>query len=217
MTASATPAVPYLSRTARLFVEATIFAATAALGYSFMTEPGAPAVWWPATGAFIAWLLSRPRREWPMVLAVGATIRIMLAAVYGLSAEVTAWILIGSLMNAVASALVLRALLGQRRPFSEPYDIVGFGAVALLLTGPMAAALAAWYRSAVTSVALNWMSPVDWSLGESVGVLLIGPFLLTLRDALAWWQSNGWAPCGAVPHAGADGRVRALGAGLAAG
>ena len=34
MTASATPAAPYLSRTGRLFVEATIFAATAALGYS---------------------------------------------------------------------------------------------------------------------------------------------------------------------------------------
>ena len=192
MTASATIAAPFLNRTTRLIVEATIFAVTAALGYSFRTEPGAPAVWWPATGAFIAWLLSRPRREWPMVLAVGATIRIMLAAVNGLSVEVTAWILIGSLMNAVASALVLRALLGQRRPFSEPYDIVGFGAVALLLTGPMASAMVAWYRSAVTSVALNWMSPVDWSLGESVGVLLIGPFLLTIGDAYTWWQSNGW-------------------------
>ena len=179
-----------LSRTSRLIIESAIFAGVVAFGYTLTPRAGEPAIWWPPIGAFIAWLLSRPKRDWPLVLGLGTLIRLALAVSNGLPATVALWIVTGSVIGSVVSSLALRRFMGDRVPLSEPYDIVAFGAVAILVSGPIAAISAALYRIVVTGTPLTWLSPLHWSLGESVGVLLIAPLLLTMNDAIAWWRTS---------------------------
>ena len=174
----------------RLVAETVGFACVVAFGYLLTAAPGEPAVWWPPIGAVIAWLLSRPRRDWPTVLVLASAVRITLAVSSGVAPSVAIWVSAASVMDGLLSAHLLRRSHGSRKPLSEPYDIVAFAVVAILVTGPLAALSAAAFRLVMTSTPLTWLSPLHWSLSESVGAFLIAPLILTLGDARAWWRAN---------------------------
>ncbi|MBI3790376.1 MAG: MASE1 domain-containing protein [Gemmatimonadetes bacterium] len=170
-----------------------LFAAVAALGYAMVQSAGAAAIWWPPSGAAIAWLFSRKRREWGQVLVLAFLIRLGVAATLGRSTGLSALVIAGSLASNVVAALVLQRLLAGRTRLAEPYDVISLAGVALFVAGPLAAAWAALYRAALAGGDLVWWSPVHWAMGDAVGVVLAGPFLLTLNDAVAWWKRSSLA------------------------
>ena len=176
----------------RWLAEAAAFTGVVFFAYTLVPHPREAAIWWPPIGAVVAWLLTRPRRDWPLVIALAWVIRIAVAVAMGREFAHGAWVIAGSIAAGVCSALLLRRYLGARAPFSEPYDIVAFAVVAVCFTGPFVAASTALMRMAYADSVFNWLSPVHRSLSESVGVILIAPFLLTLGSALAWWRSQRW-------------------------
>ncbi len=193
MPSTLSPTVAHRSQPLRFLAETAGFACVVAFGYSLASAPGEPAIWWPPIGAVIAWLLSRPRRDWPAVVVLASLVRIAFGVSNGVAPSVAIWVVASSVTGGLLSAHLLRRYHGRRAPLSEPYDIVAFAVVAILVTGPLAALSASAYRVVMTSGTLTWLSPLHWSLGESVGAFLVAPLMLTLGDAREWWRTNGAA------------------------
>ncbi len=160
-------------------VTAGYFAASLA-GKLLVLDPGHASPLWPASGLALAALLIWGSRLWPGVW-LGAFL-------YSFSLNPSVAVM--PLAAAVASGATLAALLGARLtrrfclpalPLTKELDLWRF----LLLAGPLPCLISA--TVAVTSLHLGgWMSTDEivsqwllWWVGDSLGVILFSPVLLT--------------------------------------
>jgi signal transduction histidine kinase/CheY-like chemotaxis protein len=192
MPAGATKSVP-LSPAVRWMLEGGLFAVVCATGYALVGAPGAAAIWWPPTGGAVAWFVARERRDWPLVFLLAVAIRATVNVTFGLYTPATLLIISASLGMAAVTALVFQRLTAGRTRLVEPADVISLAGVAFFVAGPLAALVAAVYRGSIPSDHLTWWSPFHWALGDSVGMVLVMPVLLTINDAVAWWQRHAWA------------------------
>jgi signal transduction histidine kinase/ActR/RegA family two-component response regulator len=171
----------------RFALEAAGYLLTVAIAYALVPGFVPTSVWWPPTGALIAWLLLRPRRHWPWILAVAVASRVLMAALTGRVALTAATVSLGACAAAVLTVLVLRRYARGRRLLSCPNDILALVTVALLVTGPLAAAGLVLSGRLAGDPPGSRVDPLLWALGDSLGALLVTPLVLSFGDARRWW------------------------------
>ncbi len=155
----------------------------------FVVPPGvAASVWWPPTGALMAWLTLAPLRRWPLIFLVTVASRPVMSIFSGRSPWAASGFAVCSFVAVAVSVPILRRFTRGRGLLSSPYDVLSLVSVSLLVTGP----ITALGMSVVCRMAgVTTESPVDpllWALGDALGALLIVPFVLTAREGIRWWR-----------------------------
>jgi len=170
-----------------------LYVCGAAIGLEFSFAPTSVSPVWPAAGVGLAILLRMGMRYWPAIL-VGAALSstwVMQSNGVGLLPSVIVGVLlaVGSLIEILAAAWLVRMLLPADLRFTEPAQVLVF---CLIVAGSSVIA------AAVGTVTLIFASlaPVDqpdllwltWWLGDVAGLILVAP-LITPPVAVAAWRS----------------------------
>ena len=143
---------------------------------------------WPPSGIALAAVLLLGYRVWPGIL-LGAFFANVVAFLANQAASartivvVSSAIGIGNTLEAVVAAYLLQRWVGARSPFDRAQDVFRFTAAALLACC-VAASVGA------TGIALAGIAPpfvygtiwLTWWLGDTTGILLVTPLLLTWSD-----------------------------------
>jgi PAS domain S-box-containing protein len=156
---------------------AAVYVATGYLGLEIAGYAHSVTLVWPPAGIALAALALGGRSLWPGI-ALGAFV-VNLST--GVTAGVALGIAAGNTLGALVG-LVLFERIGVRASLSHRRDVVGLIAVAVCF--PLASA-----SVGVASIALGGVIPSSqaigawlwWWVGDSVGILLIAPVLLTWR------------------------------------
>jgi PAS domain S-box-containing protein len=168
-----------------ILIVALLYYGGASLGLRLAFEKTNASPVWPSSGIALAAVLLLGYWVWPGIM-LGA----FLANVVGFLAHhaanaltvvaVSSAISIGNTLEAVVGAFLLRRLVGTRNPFYRAQDVFKFTAVALLACcvspaiGPASVSLAGIAHPAAYGTI--WFT---WWLGDTIGVLLVTPLLLT--------------------------------------
>lgn len=152
---------------------------------------------WPAAGVTVAFLLWRPRREWPALLAgVWLAEFLLNFQVTHLAADVSAgW----ATANIVEPLLAAWLLTRNRRPapsLDEPADLLRFVVFAVIV-GPGVGALVGVGSGRLAGFYAMFPALPRWFAGDAIGALVLGPATLALlqgrlrrrdltRQAMLW-------------------------------
>ena len=165
---------------------AAIYVAAATLGLSLAPMHKSVSLVWPPTGIALAALLLFGYRLWPGI-ALGA---FLINASTGVGLAVSAGIAAGNTLEAVAGTYLLRRLPRFRASLERPQDVLGFVALAAVLSTTVSATIGV--ASLCLGDAAVW--PISgtlwwqWWLGDAMGALIIAPVLLTWarRHHIPW-------------------------------
>jgi PAS domain S-box-containing protein len=180
-----------------MIATAIIYYGAARLGLllAFQNTNASPV--WPPSGIAFAMILLLGYRVWPGIIigAFLANVVVFLAnktADTGSIVAVSSFIATGNTLEAVSGAFLLHRFVGFRNPLNRSRDVFIFVSVALLMClvsstiGPISLCLtgiAPWslYRTI-------WFT---WWLGDTVGILVLTPFLLSwYKLPLVRWRSR---------------------------
>ncbi|MBZ4418444.1 MASE1 domain-containing protein [Myxococcus sp. RHSTA-1-4] len=160
-----------------------VYAALAALSDKyFYSDPARFLAFWLPAGFTLALLLRTPARTWPAWLAaIFFTETLLQLLVHGRPAPIAlAWGIADS-MEPLLGASLLRAVLRRPVTLTHPREVlalVGLGALLpAMVSGLLAAAAAARWLAPDVPFLTWWTS---WWLGDALGVVLVGPFFLTV-------------------------------------
>ena len=163
------------------------FGASLGLRLAFEKRNASPV--WPSSGIALAAVLLLGYRVWPGI-ALGAFLANVVSFLANQAASastvlvVSSVISIGNTLEAMAGAFLLQRWVGARNPFYRTQDGFTFTAVAFL-------ACCVSPSVGTTSVSLAGIGPpaaygtvwFTWWLGDTIGVLLVTPVLLTWGGA----------------------------------
>lgn len=187
-------------RAGTVAIRALLFGAfyllTAELGFALSFEQGSVATFWPASGLFIAVLLSQPYARWPLFLAVAAAANFLfqtylhkkgLPLGFGLTAA--------SIAEASFGAALLRRRFGERFSLHRLPDVCW-----LLIT----ACVAPMFSAILAALALRSrfpFTPVDnlyyaWWIADCVGILIAAPLTWSFLSL----ESLSYQPLSLEPH-----------------
>lgn len=175
------------STAGQVLIVAAAYYVTGRLGLLQAIPPGYATAIWPPSGVALAGLLIFGYHAWPGValgsflVNVGTAAAPLTAVALARSAGIAAVIAVGATVQAIAGAALIRRVVGYPSALDEPRDVVRF----LVLGGPAACLINA--SVAVTALAvtgtIHWTdAPANWAtwwLGDSLGVLVVTPLLLT--------------------------------------
>ena len=190
----------------RTFLEivllAAVYVATARLGQLLAIPPGNVTPVWLPSGIILAAVLLRGAAIWPGIW-LGAFIGNVWAYLdwdnfsnLGVSFISGTANGVGDTLAALVSAHLIQRYAGTARPFGTTLQVAQFvvfgalvgGAISALfgVTGLALVGLLSW-----SEYAYVW---ITWWVGDGVGVILIAPFLLTLKDwfKTGWWREPDW-------------------------
>ena len=175
---SSEDSVSYLSR---LFVLAAAYFAAAKLALWTGAATGHTAAVWPASGVALACLLLLGFRVWP-----GIWIGTALAGVTAQSSPLDAALMgVGSTLEALVAAVLVRRCIGLPRSFERGEDVVEFVAIAALssaIAATAATAFLAWPHSPAPQ-ALAWAWWTRWQ-ADAMGMVIVTPLILN-------WSARG--------------------------
>ncbi len=185
-----------LSRTLAL---ACAYCLTGAVGLSLALPPGYATVVWPPSGIALAGLLLWGPRVWPGIWLGSFVVNVWvsLAPADGRISltpfVVAASIAVGSTLQALLGAALLRRFLGVDRIFESGETVLAFGFMATMccLLAPTWGVTTLSLAGLVdySSYFYSWRT---WWLGDVTGVLVVAPALLKwrklVRDQLRPWQ-----------------------------
>ena len=136
------------------------------------------ASFWPASGMTLAVLIRSPRRQWPWLLAAVATAEGVVDFHEGLALGVClAWALANAVEPTVSALLLSR--IGRARPNLASHDgLLAFLGCAVF-AGPAAGAVIGGAASALGGIDSFATSSLRWLVGDGIGVLIVGPALLS--------------------------------------
>lgn len=143
---------------------------------------------WPPTGIALAAVMAVGYGAWPG-LALGAlTVNLL----NGAPISFTLATAIGNPLPALLAYFMLRQLADPTLSLGRIRNIAWFVTVPCFLTTLVSATIGASSLAASGIIPLEGFSPVwfRWWIGDSMGVLLVAPLLLTLKD----WATNKWTP-----------------------
>ncbi len=149
----------------------------AVLGVAASSMSEGIAIFWLPNGILLAALLLVPRREWPLHLAM--------AVLAEIAADLPTFTLAQALGFAAVNLFecLLAAWLLQRiaRPFAldRLRHVAAFGLVLIFASGLAALLGAAIYSLSIPTATPYWDFWLIWWLGDSLGVLLVTPLLLS--------------------------------------
>lgn len=169
-------------------VLSAVYFGAAKFGLSFAFATKQVTAVWPPTGVAVVALLLLGYRVWPGVLfgAFAAN------ATHGEPITTAAGIAIGNTLGPVAAAVLLRRVVRFGSTLGRLRDVIG-----LLLGAAVVATITA--TNGVANLVLGGIIPVSaygsawrvWWVGDAMGVLLVGPLLLSwAADRRVAWR--GW-------------------------
>jgi integral membrane sensor domain MASE1 len=176
----------WLAETAAL---AALYFGTARLGQLLAIPPGNVTALWPPSGlALAAFLLLGPRA------GLGVFIGAYLASIWTLfdgsnlaalfvSNTAVLMIALGSTLQALTGAFLIRTRLRTNDPFEKAYDVLGFAVIESLccLIAPTlgVSSLGMSGYVALSACGTTWWT---WWLGDFIGILVVTPLVVT------WWS-----------------------------
>ena len=157
-----------------------------------MIRPGELSPFWPANGVILAILMITPRRQWAAYILGGAVGNIAVHLVHG-------YALLPSLQTTFANSIEI-AIAGWpfRKTAPHPPDLARVSNLLRFtlfggLLGPLTSAL---YIAFTTTHLVDYYSAAVrfrlWFLGDSLGIILVTPFLLALLDSRLKDIFTGW-------------------------
>jgi diguanylate cyclase (GGDEF)-like protein len=175
------------------------YCVTGALGLSLAIPPGYATAVWPPSGIALAGLLLWGPRMWPGIWLGSFLVNVWVSLPPG-GVQITpagiaigASIGVGSTLQAVLGASLLRRFLGVDRIFESGPAVLAFGVIASLccLVAPTWG-VATLSLAGLVDLASYFDSWRTWWLGDWLGALVIAPVLLNwrqlVRDDRRPWQ-----------------------------
>jgi|GEM_PF-962302 len=174
-------------KAAQLLAVAAAYYITGRLGVLQAIPPGYATPIWPPSGVALAGLLIFGYRVWPGIALGSFLVNVGTAAPSPTldtllrSAGIAAVIAAGATAQACAGAALIRRFVGYPTALDEPRDVVKF----LALGGPAACLVNATVAvtALVVTGTIRWVEfPQNWAtwwLGDSLGVVVVTPLLLT--------------------------------------
>ena len=149
--------------------------------------PGYASPLYPSAGIALACVLTFGPRVLPGVALGAFTVNSLVAVDHG-ALDLTSMVLLpaviaaGAVIQAALGAALVRRFASQPLTLSEPRDIAvffGFGALAACLSSASIGTAALYFLAHQPADSL-WFTWCVWALGDTVGVLVAGPMVLTL-------------------------------------
>jgi integral membrane sensor domain MASE1 len=137
--------------------------------------------YWPAAGLTLAAVLLVPPRRWAWIAGAIAAAEILSSSLHGYPLSACVWWAAGNTVEPFAAVLLLRRF-GHSGRFAPLRELVWFF-LAAVLAGPLLGALVGSIGTA-TSFDHGWTEIViRWWIGDGLGVLVVAPLVLCLREA----------------------------------
>jgi diguanylate cyclase (GGDEF)-like protein len=165
------------------------YALMGALGLMLAVPPGYATAVWPSSGLALAALLAWGSRVWPGIWIGSFLVNIWASYIAqgdaGVSSIlVAASIAIGSTLQAMLAALLLRKWVGVARLFDAAPTTIAFAAIAAvccLLASTWGVATLAIAGIHDGGLGESWRT---WWLGDFIGVIVVTPAMMTWRQLL---------------------------------
>jgi diguanylate cyclase (GGDEF)-like protein len=159
--------------------------AALAVSMSFVTAFGEAASFWPGAGVTLAaLLLSRPR-SWPYLLAGVWVAEVAVDLGFGFDLALAAAWGTANVAGPLCAALLLGRVLRRRIDLADHRDLLLFVGCAVLV-GPAVSALIGAGTISVAGMGPFALSWARWLVGDGIGVLVVAPAVLALRDGAAF-------------------------------
>src|SRR6266850_839066 len=180
---------------AEVALVAILYIGTAKLGFLLAIPPGNVTVVWPPSGIALAAVLLLGTRVWPGIWLGSVVANIWFFAgitnPFSVAALATSLSIgVGSSLQALLGALLIRLFVGARSPVERPQDVFKFAVIETLSCvvaasfGVTSLCLGGYGRWA--SYAHTWLT---WYTGDLVGVIIVTPSLLIWRErSVARWS-----------------------------
>jgi len=141
-------------------------------------------LFWPADGVVLAFLLRAPARNWWQTLLAGAVGLVCARMVAGCSVSHALILSAINLIEVLACASALRAVVGGMTDLRRPRQMLAFLLIAGFLAPAAAAVLAAGFAAGgrgapFLSTALSWYA------GDAFGLVVVTPILLAASALLS--------------------------------
>jgi len=184
---SAEPSRPSTHWTLALTGTALAYGVVGWMALWLAIPPGYASPLYPSAGIALACVLTFGPRVLPGVALGAFTVNSLVAVDHG-ALDLTSMVLLPSVMAAAAviqaalGAALVRRFASQPLTLSEPRDIAvffGFGALAACLSSASIGTAALYFLAHQPADSL-WFTWCVWALGDTVGVLVAGPMVLTL-------------------------------------
>lgn len=178
-----------LSTASEVSLVAITYVVTARLGQYFAIEPGNITPVWLPSGIMLAWVILRGYYIWPGIFAGAFLGNIWAYAITDSFASLLPAIGaatfngIGDAICTLGTVWALRRMRGRTDPFASFYDFLTFIGIGVML-GPLVSAVfgvTSLLASGFLVASSYWDALVTWWVGDGIGVLLITPFILSLR------------------------------------
>ena len=149
----------------------------------WLNDPvNAGAGYWPAAGITLAALLLVPMRRWGWVLGAVVVAEMGGGAIHGYPVAASAWWSAGNALEPLVAALALRRLGRASGRLSPLPDLLAFLACGVLL-GPLVGAAVGSVGTSL-EYGRSWLEVLEkWWAGDGLGVLVVAPLLLCVREA----------------------------------
>lgn len=182
---------------------AALYVATGKLGFLLAIPPGNVTILWPPSGLALAAVLLLGNRAWPGIWLGSFLVNAWFFSGITHPLSVTALAIstsigMGSTLQALLGAGLIRRLIGPGSPIDRPQDVIKFAAIEF-------ASCTVASTSGVTSLSLGGFVPWEayaytwwtWWLGDFTGVLIATPLLLAFRQP-PWIRWEAWRLAEAV-------------------
>lgn len=160
-----------------------LYALLALSSMALSRQPGSLATIWYANIAVAVLMQTRPRCDWPWLLALAGLANIVVHAVYGTRWELVWFLLPASLLEAAVSAHFLGRCNTLQQALSSPLHylrvVLLVGVLPVALGAAVGSALLSWYGFAFWH--RLWLA---WFLGSLLGVVTLLPL------GLLWLQTG---------------------------
>jgi signal transduction histidine kinase len=135
--------------------------------------------YWPGAGVALAAVMLSPRRMWPAILGTVGLVELLNSLSYGAGWFPAACWALANTVTPAAVAATLRRVDGEG--FGDVGRTVRF--IVTVLTVPVLGALVGAVGARAGGVESSYLVTVArWSIGDSVGMLAVAPFLVLIAD-----------------------------------
>ena len=187
------PKPPALHWAAASLLTALTYVAAGLLALTLAVPPGFASPLYPAAGVALSALLIFGRGALPGVLLGAFFVNLSVRGGWHSPTVATlampAVIAVGAALQALTGHVLIRRFVRQPLELAGPRDVLAFlaASTASCLVSPTVANLALWLSGTLPAAAVPF-SAATWWIGDTLGVLIVTPIMLTLlgRPRAAW-------------------------------
>ncbi len=153
-----------------------------AIGLTLLLAPRGAAVFWPATGTLLAFLLLYPPRHWGAVAAAGLVGELAAHALFGPQPPSGESVVLYGVkcLAALLGAWLMHFSVRGPISFARLRHVLCFAAAALASTLACAFIAQAIRQEAALTSGTFWLGVQSWWIGDFLGALVVTPLLLTI-------------------------------------